>query len=186
MDVMANDEPPAEIGCRATRRELPRLAAESDAGHPGAFAHLRRCAACRREFSAFTSASRALRSLAAEPAPSVEFLADLEARTLAAVACEPAPLAPRRRLLSGRRLAVAAACLACAGLGHWLARRSDTPGAGLLRRPPLMLSTVRISPSQGGNLLPVGFTPSCQGLRGQLQVCREAGTELLPSAPSIR
>ncbi|MEZ5965895.1 MAG: hypothetical protein R3F56_18815 [Planctomycetota bacterium] len=170
--------------CGAVHRGLPELAATGEAS-PEVLTHLRRCVACRVAFGAFTRANRALVGLADQPAPGDAFFDDLEADTLAAVADLPA--AGRRRIrVGGRGWVVAAACLLCAVLGHWLARRTNAPGEALLRRDPLMLPAVRVTSPQPSWLLPVGFTPSRQGLRGQQLLGREVGAEFPAGSPSIR
>jgi len=154
-------------------------------GDPRTWAHLRACVACRVAFAEFSAAAGALRDLAERPGPGSEFFAALEERTLALVAAAPRP-SRRRWQGSRRRLAVVAACLACAFAGHWLTRRFEPPGGDLLRRTPLATSTVHVAPPPGGWLLPVGFTPSRQGLRGQQQLWRDTAGDLLPSPPSTR
>lgn len=164
---------------------LPDLATDAGPGHARVWAHLRACPACRREFAGFVEAARALRRLAESSVPDPEFFADLENTTMRAVALAPMPVTPRWRMMR-RGLTVAAACTLCAVFGHWVATKREPPGSALLERAPLTSSAVRSVPASDGRLVPVGFTPSRQGLRGQQRLWREAWSELLPTAPSGR
>lgn len=193
------------FGCAVVRRALPELVSERrEEGDAAVWRHLRACPACREEFAAHRRAAQALQSLAAGPGPDQTFFDALEARTLVAVAAEPVPVEGRR---VGWVVLVAAACLLGAVVGQWLlgggdgwsapnhgprggkgvvAQGTAVPGAGLLDRPAVVPSPWRGTPPSGGRLVPVGYTPRQQGLRGQQQLCRDALRDLLPTAPSPR
>src|SRR5690606_17359627 len=152
------------LGCRAVGRRLALLP-DDDSVDPAVWRHLRACPACRGGFAAFTAARAALRGVAARTDPGPEFFAALGRDTMRAVATLPPPRVRRRAVPWGRLSA--AACVLAAAAGLWVASRPGRPGAALLQMParPAAATAPAAAPHW---IVPVSYTPSRQGLRGQL------------------